>query len=278
MSGRNCTSKFLSHSLWYQIDCKQRHTGYPSPSVDHGLHRKGWTGATEEEVIPFLRKRVVLIISNVQILLPRNLESWDRRRIQHGRCDEPERDRFSLSEGTSTGKSRPEDKEEDDPSLAEWFKIDDKVPDSQDDREGDTDSETDPESDEDTTPIEDINPEKLDDDCFQVASADESANSKSLAHSKTPHPTAPTQQSADKATGEHVEQVSSEARMGDDNDAMAYDPDVIFKHLCVLLEYTIFTNLTLCSAAFISTLPTMHGSTAWQYAPSMRTIWTEGAP
>ncbi|CCM06278.1 uncharacterized protein FIBRA_08529 [Fibroporia radiculosa] len=116
--------------------------------------------------------------------------------------------------------------EEDDSSMADWFKVKDPSI-AQEDHRGDADSETEPDSDnEDITCDEDANPdEDGDDDWIDVKLSQ--ARSSDVA------------QNGSEALGDsHATpaEADGQGRMGENHDAMEYDTELIFRHLCFYLD------------------------------------------
>jgi len=106
--------------------------------------------------------------------------------------------------------------EEVNPDLADWFKVDRKVDREQEDDEGSvTASETEADSDNEDVKEEDADANDQDDDWLKVPSGSGSVEEES------------------KDSFEVISQ--SEVKMGED-DAMHYDENLIFKHLCFYLD------------------------------------------
>ncbi len=101
----------------------------------------------------------------------------------------------NTEETTPKASSEVDKMEEDiDPSLADWFKIDEKdIPSKSEVRKEETDSETEPDSDNEDVQDKDVDLEEVDDDWENVPSV----------------------------------------KMGEEEEAMEYDQELIFKHLFV---------------------------------------------
>ncbi|THG99158.1 hypothetical protein EW026_g3144 [Hermanssonia centrifuga] len=104
----------------------------------------------------------------------------------------------NTEETTPKASSEVDKMEEDiDPSLADWFKIDEKdIPSKSEVRKEETDSETEPDSDNEDVQDKDVDLEEADDDWENVPSV----------------------------------------KMGEEEEAMEYDQELIFKHLCFYLD------------------------------------------
>ncbi|GBE86558.1 DNA ligase 4 [Sparassis crispa] len=147
---------------------------------------------------------------------------------EYGMEDESEDEHIAvpIASPTPEASTAAEGKElEDvDPAMAEWFKVDEKLLEKQETATLDDGSETEPDSDnEDVRWNEDAVAEELDDDWFNVKSADAAE---------------PTSQTASSSQGEEnalQDDPKDSIQMGED-DSMEYDQYLIFKHLCFYLD------------------------------------------
>jgi len=115
--------------------------------------------------------------------------------------------------------------EEEDPELADWFKVKENASQKPEVQHPVTDSETEADSDnEDVNRDEDIHPDEDDgDDWVNVKPTDPSASS-------------PVDAASSQLNNAHISQADEGVRMGEDDTAMEYDQDLILKHLCFYLD------------------------------------------
>ncbi|KZT65040.1 DNA ligase 4 [Daedalea quercina L-15889] len=150
--------------------------------------------------------------------------------------DEDTEDAEELPEQPSTSNvaAVPKEEEEDDdktedededPELANWFNVKEKASEKPEVQRPLTDSETEADSDnEDVNRDDDINAaEDAGDDWVDVKPTGPSANS-------------PVDATSSQLQDAHISEADDAVQMGEDDTAMEYDQELIFKHLCFYLD------------------------------------------
>ncbi|KAH9932654.1 hypothetical protein B0H21DRAFT_878850 [Amylocystis lapponica] len=166
-----------------------------------------------------------------QILFHATLKRTEKEEYEEEEDSEDEAAMSATASAAGTATTpvvQDEDKDED-PSMAEWFKVDKQTSGLPlEEADSETEPETEPDSDnEDVQRDEDVVPEQYEDvaleqedDWLEVISRDDASV-----------PTTPaTMDDEDEQDRLDV------PRMGENDDAMHYDEDLIFKHLCFYLD------------------------------------------
>ncbi|EIN09548.1 ATP-dependent DNA ligase [Punctularia strigosozonata HHB-11173 SS5] len=166
---------------------------------------------SQSEVIPMTKKYFFHATSRRQ--------ETDEYRLPDDDTVMAETANVALRPAIPTQQEDPEPKEEEDPSLTDWFNVKGDATAHQSPPGSDTESETEPESDNEDTKEEDT-----EDGWYKIENLMSSEDAGRIT------------ELAEVVRGPQVEEEAEAAKMGEDDEAMEYDQNLIFKHLCFYLD------------------------------------------
>ncbi|KAH9852184.1 DNA ligase 4 [Lenzites betulinus] len=167
----------------------------------------------QEEIVPLTKKYFFHATAARKEMDEYNMDDSDTEEEPDEEPPVPAPSTSKKSQSPDNAAASPKADAEIDPSLAEWFDVGAKRPSAAAEGGSDTESETEPEPDSENEDVGRDPEVAFDDDDWEKVEQDEGAS----------------QQADDKGN-------MSEVRMGEDDTAMHYDEEHIFKHLCFYLD------------------------------------------